>query len=99
MPARIIVIDDDEVLVDFAKSVLVEAGYTVLTALDGEEGYALAAKEKPDLVLLDLMMPRKHGYDVCQMMRANRELDGTKIVVASGKGYASDRRAVVRMGA
>jgi DNA-binding response OmpR family regulator len=99
MAHRVLVIDDDEIVIEFAKKILEPAGYEVLSACDGRAGLDLASEEKPDLVLLDLMMPRMHGYDACEQMRANHDLDATKIVVTSGKGYATDKRAVVRMGA
>ena len=92
-------VDDDEEIVGFVTMGLESAGYEVLSALDGEEGLYLARTSRPDLILLDLAMPRMHGFEVCEAIRSDRDLSGTKIVVTSGKNYAADMKRAKALGA
>jgi len=69
--AKILVVDDTPQNVKLLADLLSHKGYQVCTAASGEEGLAQVAKEKPDLVLLDVMMPGISGYDVCKRLRAN----------------------------
>ena len=61
MPKQILVVDDEPDRVDFVSSILEENGYAYISAYDGVEGLELVRKEKPDLILLDLIMPEKNG--------------------------------------
>ena len=99
MPKKILVVDDDEHVVGFLNVGLSQAGYNVITAKDGEEGLASARQNRPDLILLDLAMPRMNGYQVCQAVRSDKDLSGTKIVVTSGKNYPVDIKAAKQVGA
>jgi DNA-binding response OmpR family regulator len=67
--------------------------------LGGKEGCAKARSSKPDLVVLDLLMPDMHGFDVCQILKKDPSLRGTKILISSAKGYAVDKKAALRLGA
>lgn len=67
--ATILVIDDDPQFVDLLRLQLQASGYTILAAHDGMQGLELAKSERPDLVILDVMMPHMDGYDVCQQLR------------------------------
>lgn len=73
--AKILVIDDDEAINELIKINLELASYKVLSALDGNKGYALAKQEQPDLIILDVMMPEVDGYTVAKRIREN---EGTK---------------------
>ncbi|MCF8211111.1 MAG: response regulator, partial [Rhodoferax sp.] len=73
-------------------------GYTVLVARDGQEALDAIARERPDLVLLDVMMPKKTGYEVCQEVRANESLNGTKILMLTAKGRDTDQAKGAAMG-
>ncbi|MFH1726318.1 MAG: response regulator [Elusimicrobiota bacterium] len=95
----ILVVDDDDFIVDFLVTALETSDYTVEAAYGGREAYAKAKKGKPDLVILDIMMPDMHGFDVCQALRSEKSLQSTKILVSTAKGYAVDRRAAERLGA
>ena len=69
MSKRILVIDDEPQIADLCRDYLVAAGFEVLTAGDGPKGLALARRERPDLVVLDLMLPGMDGLDVCRELR------------------------------
>ncbi len=95
----VLVVDDDRTLVDFLVEVLRRAKYVVEAAYGGTSGCEKAAAQKPNLVVLDLMMPDMHGFDVCQAIRKDRSLQGTKILISSAKGYDVDKKAARRLGA
>ncbi|PCI37401.1 MAG: response regulator [Elusimicrobia bacterium] len=96
---QVLVIDDDEAMIELLEGCLSKIGYEVTTAPDGLKGINAAEKMKPDLVILDLLMPGMHGFDVCQKMRENPNLLDTKILISSGKGYAVDVKAAKLLGA
>lgn len=90
MSARILIIEDDPAIADYAAYSLRKEGYRVEQAFDGEEGLEKAAAFQPDLVVLDLMLPRMHGYLVCQRLKGDMGLNGVRILVTSAKAYAAD---------
>lgn len=96
---RIVVVDDDPDILRVVQIGLRMAGYEVLTAADGDAGLALIRAEKPRLVLLDLMMPKLHGFAVCQEIRKDPALQGTYIIVASAKAYPADIKKARELGA
>ena len=69
MSKRILVVDDEQSIVTLLKYNLEQAGYEVITALDGEEGLRLAVEETPELLVLDLMLPKLDGLEVCKQLR------------------------------
>ncbi len=81
VPMRVLCIDDDRLFLEQAKDLLEEQGHTVLTAENGERGIALAAQRTPDLVLLDLIMPGLHGFEVCGALKTSPELAGVPVVI------------------
>ncbi|HWS25603.1 MAG TPA: response regulator, partial [Xanthomonadales bacterium] len=70
-----------------------------LVAVDGEEALARARADKPDLVLLDVMMPKMNGFDVCQALRADAELAGMRIVMLTAKGRETEVSKGLGLGA
>jgi two-component system alkaline phosphatase synthesis response regulator PhoP len=72
MDKKVLVVDDEQSIVTLLKYNLEQAGYTVVTAMDGEEGINLAAEEKPDLMVLDLMLPKLDGIEVCKQLRQQK---------------------------
>ncbi len=96
---KILVIDDDEVFRALVFEVLSSQGHRVLEAADGEAGLTMAQAELPDLILLDLMMPKMHGYWVLEQIRSKAELGQPKIIVSSAKTYETDIRRVKSIGA
>ncbi|HIS89826.1 TPA: response regulator transcription factor [Candidatus Avigastranaerophilus faecigallinarum] len=79
--AKILVIDDDEAINELIKVNLELAFYKVITALDGNKGYALAKQELPDLIILDVMMPEVDGYTVAKRIRENEETKDIPIIM------------------
>lgn len=71
----------------------------ILTAADGEEGLKIIQEERPQAVFLDIMMPKKNGYEVCRAVKDNPELKDTIIVLLTAKGQEADRRKGLEIGA
>jgi len=83
---RVLIIDDEPNIVTALEFLLEKRGYQVKVAANGEDALAEVAAFRPDLVLLDVMMPKVSGYEVCQRMRADPRWQGIKIVMLSAKG-------------
>lgn len=79
--AVILIVDDDPVFVETTKTVLESRDYKVITALDGEEGLRKVKDEKPDLILLDIIMPTQDGFHVCQQIKKNPQLADIPVVI------------------
>jgi DNA-binding response OmpR family regulator len=92
-PATVLVVDDDPVIVKLLQVNFEMEGYNVLTAGDGEEGLGRARAEKPDVVLLDVMMPKMDGLAVAQALKADAETATIPIVLLSAKAQAADVQA------
>lgn len=84
MSQKILIIDDELDVRLFLTDLMTENGYETVTANNGREGFELAKKEKPSLVLLDLMMPDQTGTDFCRRIRNAKELADTPIIIVSG---------------
>jgi DNA-binding response OmpR family regulator len=93
----ILIVEDDTALLRGLKDNFEYEGYRVLTALDGEVGYDLATSENPDLIVLDLMIPRINGYEVCRSLR--EQGFENPIVMLTAKGDESDIILGLRLGA
>lgn len=81
MALDIVVIEDDKVTSAMLKKVLSDQGYNVHTAFDGEAGWQLVKSIKPALVILDMLIPKIHGADLCQKLKADPELKKTKVIL------------------
>lgn len=99
MSKKILVVDDDPIMMGFVLLQLKDAGYDVSTAENGAEGLEKARKNKPDLMVLDLAMPKMHGYEVCKTIKSDPALNSIKIVITSGKNYPVDIRTAKEVGA
>lgn len=99
VPKKVLIIDDDADYRQLIGEVLQMEGWRVLEAGDGEAGLELVSKERPDVVLCDLLMPRSNGFLVCRKIRGDFTLRHTKIIVTSGRDYDSDRLAAREAGA
>jgi two-component system, OmpR family, alkaline phosphatase synthesis response regulator PhoP len=86
MSKKILVADDEPNIVTALEFLLQRDGYEVLIARNGEEALQLIESDRPDLVLLDVMMPVRSGYDVCRQIRERPDLGRTKVVMLSAKG-------------
>ena len=84
--AKILVVDDDPEIVTMLSTRLAKRGYVVATAADGHLALALAKREKPDLVLLDVMMPGKSGWEVARALKQDPATAGIKIVMVTAIG-------------
>jgi DNA-binding response OmpR family regulator len=94
---KILIIEDEKDLVTGLKFNLEARNYKVITAYNGEDGYDLALKEKPELVLLDIMLPRKNGYEVCREVK--QKLPNIPIIMLTAKSQESDIVAGLDIGA
>ena len=88
--ARILVADDDPVAARFVESLLAEKGYEVLVAPDGEHAFEIAMKLRPDLIVSDLVMPYRDGFDIVRAIRESRALSDVPIVILSMKDREED---------
>lgn len=98
-PKRILLVEDDRFLRKAAEVRLRRAGYTVITAADGEEAIATAGTMRPDLVLLDLIMPRMQGFEVLRVLRTQPNMLGVPIVVLTNLSQDADRERAMTNGA
>lgn len=96
---RILVVDDEPDLLTVLKIGLESEGYDVLTAEDGEQGLALARQFMPDLLLLDLMLPRLDGYKVCRALKFDERYKKIPIFILSARSGETDRRLALELGA
>ena len=96
---RVLVIDDEPDVLLLCRVNLGHAGFEVLEAQDGEHGIADAVAERPDAIVLDLMLPRIDGYEVLRTLRGDERTSLTPILVLSAKAQRQDRRRCLEMGA
>jgi two-component system alkaline phosphatase synthesis response regulator PhoP len=97
MKEKILIIEDEEELVKGLKLNLVFEGYDVIWALDGEDGFNKALKEAPDMILLDIMLPKKDGLDVCRELRQRNV--SIPIIMLTAKGEEVDKVVGLEIGA
>ena len=83
---RILLVDDDAEIIESLRLALEANGYTVLVARDGNQGMALSERENPDLVILDMMMPKRSGFLVLEKMRRTRETPMRVIMITANEG-------------
>lgn len=91
MTPHVLVVEDEEALAQLLKYNLEKEGYRVSLAQDGEEGLLMAAEAQPDLILLDWMLPKAPGIEVCRRLRARSESRNTPIVMLTARGDESER--------
>lgn len=92
---KILVIEDEEICVKLLDLVVDKDAYTVLVARDGEEGIARAKQEQPDLILLDIMLPKIGGYDVAKTLRSNdAKVDAPIVAISARAGEGGRERAL-----
>jgi len=96
---RILLVDDEEQLLQLVKMRLEASSYEVLTASDGQEGLEKAQKEKPDLIILDLMLPRMDGYKVCAFLKRDRRFNNIPIIIFTARAQQSDAKLGEEVGA
>ena len=99
MARKVLIADDEKNIVISLEFLLKREGFEVLVAGDGEAALQMVAEHHPDLVLLDVMMPKRNGYEVCQRMRERPEWQSIKIVMLSAKGRDVEVSKGVSLGA
>lgn len=99
MPKRILIVDDEPNIVLSLEFLMKKNGYEVETATDGDQAMDAVEQQKPDLMLLDVMMPRKDGYQVCQLLRGREEFNDVRIVMLTAKGRDVEREKGLSLGA
>jgi two-component system phosphate regulon response regulator PhoB len=90
--AKILLVEDDFSLRDIYSARFTAEGYTVVTASDGEEALAVAVREHPDLIVLDVMMPKISGFDVLDILRSTPETKETKVIMMTALSQEADRK-------
>jgi adenylate cyclase len=98
-PPRILIADDQPMNVDILQTRLAVHGYEILTAADGEEALAIARAQRPDLILLDIMMPKMDGIEVCRHLKADDTLPFMPIIMVTAKADSKDIVAGLEAGA
>ncbi len=99
MERKILVVDDEPVLVETIAYNLAQAGFQVATALDGSSGLEAARRERPDLIILDIMLPGMDGLEVCRQLRRERSTATTPIMMLTAKGDEIDKVVGLEVGA
>jgi two-component system alkaline phosphatase synthesis response regulator PhoP len=95
---KILIVDDEPDILEFLQYNLHKEGYTVITASDGEEGILLAEREKPHLIILDIMMPKMDGVEVCRQLRTKPEFDKTVIAFLTAREEDYSQIAALEVG-
>jgi len=96
---RILVVDDEIYIVHILDFSLGMEGYEVITALDGEQALERLKKDRPDLIVLDIMMPKLDGYEVCKAIKSNPETRHIPVILLSAKGRNVDQKMGYDVGA
>ena len=99
MPKSVLVVDDETNILLCLEFLMKKEGYDVRVAHNGEEALAAIGTALPDLVLLDVMMPKRNGYDVCESIRANPEWRQMRVILLTAKGRDIEREKGMALGA
>ncbi|BAO83688.1 response regulators consisting of a CheY-like receiver domain and a winged-helix DNA-binding domain [Serpentinimonas maccroryi] len=99
MAHTLLLVDDEPNILISLEFLMKREGYQVLLARDGVEALELLAQHRPDLILLDVMMPRKNGFEVCQELRANDAFKSIRILMLTAKGRDTDVAKGLALGA
>lgn len=96
---KVLIADDEQNIVISIEFLMKREGFQVLIANDGEDALAKVQSERPDLVLLDVMMPKKNGYEVCQSIKSDPALAATKVLMLTAKGRDTEVAKGLAIGA
>lgn len=99
MTKKVLIVDDEPNIVISVEFLMRREGFEVLVARDGEEGLARIQAARPDLVVLDVMMPKLDGFEVCKAVRADPTLAGVRILMLTAKGRAAEISKGLALGA
>lgn len=95
----ILIVEDEEILLRAMHLLFHDSGYTVASATDGEEGLKMAERLEPDVLLLDLLMPKMNGFDVLKNIKANPKLKNIPVIILSNLGDTTDIERAMALGA
>lgn len=95
---KVLIVEDEKSILD-AEALILEDEFEVYKARDGNEGFKLAKKHRPDLIVLDLMLPNRGGYDLCFSFRQDKHLKGKKILMLTALNQDIDKRKGAMVGA
>lgn len=96
---KILAVDDEPNILMSIEFILEKEGYEVHIARDGEEALEVAERVRPFLILLDVNMPRKDGYEVCRILREHEALARTKVIMLTAKGQTLEKKKGIEVGA
>ena len=96
---KVLVVDDSPTFMNLMTAPLKEKGYDVATAVDGEEALEKAVSEKPELIVLDVILPKKNGFQVCRQLKTTPDTQAIKILMLTSKTQDSDRFWGTKQGA
>ena len=99
MSKRILIADDEPNIVVSLEFLMKREGFEVQVAVDGEAALQAIAAQQPDLILLDIMLPKKDGFEVCQQIRANPQWQSLKVVMLTAKGRDTEVSKGLALGA
>jgi two-component system alkaline phosphatase synthesis response regulator PhoP len=99
MSKKVLIVDDEPNVAISVEFLMRQEGFEVLVAHDGEQGLARIRADRPDLVVLDIMMPKLDGFEVCRAVRADPSLAGVRILMLSAKGRAAEIAKGLSLGA
>ncbi len=99
MSAKILVVDDSPTALRLTRDALAEKGFEALTAVDGDDALEVANREHPALVVLDIVLPKKNGFQVCRKLKTDPATSAMKVILLSSKKEENDRQWGLRQGA
>ncbi len=99
MTRKILIVDDEPNILISLEFLMKREGFQIFTAGDGEAALEQISAHRPEMVLLDVMMPKKNGYEVCQIIRATPEWQDMKVIMISAKGRDTEMAKGLAMGA
>ncbi|HMT19138.1 MAG TPA: response regulator, partial [Candidatus Saccharibacteria bacterium] len=97
--AKILLVEDDNNLREIYEARLMAEGYDIVSARDGEEALSVAIKEKPDLIISDVMMPKISGFDMLDILRTTEETKNVKVIMMTALSQAEDKARAEKLGA
>jgi CheY-like chemotaxis protein len=99
MAKKILLVEDEEIILDLLQRKLTKEGYEILVARDGDEGLKIMREVKPDLILLDIVMPKMGGFEVMEEMQKDKELSKIPVIVISNSGQPVELDRAQKLGA
>jgi len=99
MPQKILIVDDEPNIIFMLSHRLKQSGFEVVTGKDGQDGYEKARKEEPDLIILDLMLPKMNGYTVCGLLKRDEKFAKIPVIMLTARAQESDKKQGEEAGA